>query len=1621
MEASAAGVGGGVSQPVLFDMGESANSLGDTVGSPVGNGAATLALLGHADFTRWRALPRLSGSGFSRQVRHHYDNGHSIARPGLSHSTQGILNWLSSRMNIWRWRKGYVQQYTFPLAWARRRQLDDSDHQDMENPEQLLHGFDPNFVTRTAKHLRGDRNSRKQGNGSAARLRRRGPSPNITSSASSIPSDSTPVRPRDFPLESGEGPAGPAYGLSSVGLWTAAGPWRSRPLGRAHSGTEESIAGRISHPSVHKAMAQHTSPAPQAPDQPPPLTMKRNRPVHVRQTVEPGSQADYGPSSVSAGLSGVYQRTVKSRRDPWSVAENALRPDFKRAGSSISRAGRRLESRTMGRADARTVVSGGIGKSRPLTFPLVSRHTLSSSVMAGTLAWTREPSDYGMGRTVGAQQRSASKVNGLNHSVETLANLLPSDLAGWGTAPESITTHRRLPSRLEDPREPSGADATRRAGRTKTRPAEQPVAPSSRAADLADSANALGSQRVNAPSPNPDVGKVSPSQNAYNPKASLPAQRRHGAETADGAGGKPAARGEHSKSEGTAPLPVNTNLEERTLPDAGLLNDRTSQFMRRLRQVEERRTPSARNRKGETAARPTSRNQPSPATDNRVDQDSHGSGNSVRPVLESVVSPDPVSATSVGQNHLTEPVPKQPVDPPSKAPSPERPEIRRAITTRDPGSMARGIGSRLGDLLRWKHGNLSLQSHDGWAFQPGISSVARTIVQPKKWDAAVLDPHAGGEEGTASSLQGYSAHERNMRLRPVPVSNPVSPSDISPGRTDQGTRESEVAGLNPFEKNHIPATEEANRLEQLDSDGVERTTPRLIGAAIRRLGSKAGTVVRAQQTQKAQTTSAPGRELPTAAAYSREEELIVQRHSIENEDLGIVSSGRPWHKLKSLMPGSWRGKKATVRPFKSNSGDNKISAYSPPTRSPKTGWAHSRNTDAAKENISLGARVRQSLTLPFGTGALVQGSRDILRKRGGLSPTPDVFGNPLKDAPATDSERPSLKPALLPRNAELAEKRLPLKTIVQKTRNLGYGAAYLAQLPGGILRRSAGRSLVPDVFRQKLKDASVTDSQRPSLKPAPLPRDGESPGEENALRALTQETSNLPLVSAESARITRDILPDSASRSRDSGALDDGLEAAPAMASSHPDVPAAKSPAVKEVSAATGPYSDEGPGGSDPSGIFRSDLLGTLHKRFRSGRIIGPKLTRAFLNAKGRERGWLAQIGQRLPSTVQSSRSVMSRSLVFTPRIGNSLPKTPLGSKRSAEPEPVGSSHLETLTMSFERSGALRPSALSLSEDSTPEVSLSKESTQRFPGRRSLMPLQDQENEIAATPVGERWPVEVTAAGNVRAPVLAGVLRMFRSTRAMTLRRAGKRAVPIGAEQLVEQAPETERRTAFATLLPMRNAAKSTSNGEFFSQYQPLAEAPDSSKPRGSDRARQFRMLSWPERAVRAPRLVMPPRRSLTLSRIGQAVQRYPIEVPANEGLTMAGLLESVNHIPDRRDPVLQFSQGSRDRSVGRGPSSTGMTDAGAGLTLRRQAAAPEAKEEQPSTIAQPSAAVQPRSQRRLAKASSDQANECVARDVTDFKGWEIEFLASRVFTYLQRRLDIERERHGRAGFNPWL
>ncbi len=149
---------------------------------------------------------------------------------------------------------------------------------------------------------------------------------------------------------------------------------------------------------------------------------------------------------------------------------------------------------------------------------------------------------------------------------------------------------------------------------------------------------------------------------------------------------------------------------------------------------------------------------------------------------------------------------------------------------------------------------------------------------------------------------------------------------------------------------------------------------------------------------------------------------------------------------------------------------------------------------------------------------------------------------------------------------------------------------------------------------------------------------------------------------------------------------------------------------------------------------------------------------------------------------------------------------------------------------------------------------------------------------------------------------------------------------------------------------------------------------------------------------------------------------------PASSVPTMAELLDSVNRVPLQQDiPLRDSLPGSMGTAPVARPAPAAGGAFGSKLVLRRQSAATDstaAATPEPAAAPAPPAQRQSRSERAAASSrstSSRQAPEPAGREMTDLKGWELEFLASKVYVYLQRRLDIERERHGRPGFNPWL
>jgi len=87
-------------------------------------------------------------------------------------------------------------------------------------------------------------------------------------------------------------------------------------------------------------------------------------------------------------------------------------------------------------------------------------------------------------------------------------------------------------------------------------------------------------------------------------------------------------------------------------------------------------------------------------------------------------------------------------------------------------------------------------------------------------------------------------------------------------------------------------------------------------------------------------------------------------------------------------------------------------------------------------------------------------------------------------------------------------------------------------------------------------------------------------------------------------------------------------------------------------------------------------------------------------------------------------------------------------------------------------------------------------------------------------------------------------------------------------------------------------------------------------------------------------------------------------------------------------------------------------------LTPVRQAAASNEIQAQAPAISRQ--ADQPGSA-AASTSSSPSGGESGPPDITKLKGWEIEFLSAKVFSYVKRKLEIEGERNGRFNFNPWL
>ena len=349
--------------------------------------------------------------------------------------------------------------------------------------------------------------------------------------------------------------------------------------------------------------------------------------------------------------------------------------------------------------------------------------------------------------------------------------------------------------------------------------------------------------------------------------------------------------------------------------------------------------------------------------------------------------------------------------------------------------------------------------------------------------------------------------------------------------------------------------------------------------------------------------------------------------------------------------------------------------------------------------------------------------------------------------------------------------------------------------------------------------------------------------------------------------------------------------------------------------------------------------------------------------------------------------------------------------------------------------GILRQSPAPGNADPSQETRFTDGREVRYPDRSGFDALPP---EPSLAPVAFSR-LECTTQGE---PGPTGILRrayhLVSKARDMAVRMSEFPAAPGQPDQPVEYystaSPDTSR---LAPLTPPQRATGTL----VFRKYPVDSEAPGDTSPSEvpypgltPTRAHAVASTNWG--------FIMPtlPNRQAGLIRLGALSRRRQLAIPSSRPVqreasrdlprqpsrtapTMAELLDSVNHVPPTQDLVLRSAHSAKKGSTTGAPSAAAASVAsGNSPVLRRQAGVPDSTRAAAGPGAVPARQSRTeRAEQRSGSAPSNRATDGSGRDVTDFKGWEIEFLASKVYTYLQRRLDIERERHGRPGFNPWL
>ncbi len=917
-------------------------------------------------------------------------------------------------------------------------------------------------------------------------------------------------------------------------------------------------------------------------------------------------------------------------------------------------------------------------------------------------------------------------------------------------------------------------------------------------------------------------------------------------------------------------------------------------------------------------------------------------------------------------------------------------------TIREPQTMSNGLASRLGKALHWRAPLVSDGSTGVVTFQPGLNFQSSPIARRVKWDSADLSPMVADKE--YQDAPDHNALPRMLfpSLRPVPSSVTEAdrqaaplPAELSAREDGRGqfpsprfyVRENKgVQTATDQEENRSDLTDhlqsrasDINRRQPSAASQATRISLELIRGAVRILRPKPLTASggREETGSQAGTSSRLFRGNESQAALGRG--VRSTSGSPNSTPTADANESGLYHKNADEASGHERGKRV---PDSSILGKPWHILRFPRRVETKGGTSISspvQRSEATMRRQSLSPRdviqIRETAESPSApvSRADVPGPVRIVPRNQSSAASPVSERNPLFTA---DFENSTLKNEGLPEYAddrsstgkpEMPGQRAGLKGILERTRRFVMDSRELV-LP----------TVAPVLGREKDDVAWAEPPQRDSLRPS------------YRSASLRSVSLGVDRTDGGSHKETADF---QSAANRPSHQVLQGQSATPAR-----PVP--------------------------------SDQPGTVSQRRHRFRALGTVLSRGAPNLPGRRAPGHRGSGRSILTGFLNRAGIVSR-LPLAGRVLTLRQRRPAQHTADSARHGLARSHPEPLqeivgipsvTASVSGRSEMQWNGSTLRPDTHYAASQIQEKDRSVPSVLSAIPQSASDLTGKSAYSG--------SASEGRRGALQRVHLLVAMAGQMVMRRPKTDIATAPFKPQSQPAPARPERTT-GTLIFRSIARDSKEQNEPAPRQPAWSENSMPSYLPVSMSTWSSSMLRLPLGEGAIPSMTSPSRMLTTASRQQQTVRRRPTErMPAGqagEKLTMAQLLDSANAPPQKQDLLLQAVTGGKSAGGPSLPGSAGGITSDKGRVLRRQTDVPDPKPDQAADVPMATLARRPRSGRRSNSGSSGQASEHGGRDVTDFKGWEIEFLASKVYGYLQRKLDIERERHGRAGFNPWL